>query len=311
MKPLVVAVVGPTAVGKTSLSVEIARNFAGEVISGDSMQIYRGMDIGTAKITKEEMKGVPHHLIDIKQPDDTFSVAEFQQKVADCVKEITERNHLPIIAGGTGLYIQAALNGYIFADEKRDDTYHKKLEDEIDCYGIDTLYAKLRSVDPEQAKKIHPNNKRRVIRALEVFEKTGKTMSEYQAAQQADSPYRPVILGLDMERDLLYQRINTRVDEMVESGLVEEVKHLYNQGFSNSQSMKAIGYKEIIPYLNGEMTLDEAVGLLKRNSRRFAKRQLTWFKNKMDIHWYTIDPGKKEEQFEIILSELAGMLQKK
>ncbi|QTM99490.1 tRNA (adenosine(37)-N6)-dimethylallyltransferase MiaA [Sediminibacillus dalangtanensis] len=311
MKPVVVAVVGPTAVGKTSLSVEIGRNFSGEVISGDSMQIYRGMDIGTAKITKEETKGVPHHMIDIKQPGETFSVAEFQQKVADYVREITERNHLPIIAGGTGLYIQAALNGYIFADEKRDDTFHAKLEKDINQYGIDSFYAKLQRVDPEQAEKIHPNNKRRVIRALEVYEKTGKTMSEYQAGQKGDSPYRPIIIGLEMERDLLYQRINERVDVMIETGLVEEVKNLYNRGFANSQSMKAIGYKEIIPYLKGEMTLDEAVDLLKRNSRRFAKRQLTWFKNKMDIHWYTIKTGQKEEQFEIILSELAGMLKKK
>ncbi|WP_053219584.1 tRNA (adenosine(37)-N6)-dimethylallyltransferase MiaA [Virgibacillus senegalensis] len=311
MKPVVVAVVGPTAVGKTSLSVEIARRFAGEVISGDSMQIYRGMDIGTAKITDEETRGIPHHLIDIKQPDESFSAAEFQQRVADCVSTITERNHLPVIAGGTGLYIQAALNGYNFADQKRDDAFHEQLEKEISQDGIAALYARLEKVDPEQAAKIHPNNKRRVIRALEVFEKTGKTMSEYQDAQQIESPYRPILIGLEMEREQLYQRINDRVDEMIKTGLVEEVRNLYNKGFANTQSMKAIGYKEMIPYIKGEMDLDEAVDLLKRNSRRFAKRQLTWFKNKMNVDWYTITPEQKDKQFETILNDLAGMLEKK
>ncbi|MDL4838984.1 tRNA (adenosine(37)-N6)-dimethylallyltransferase MiaA [Aquibacillus rhizosphaerae] len=311
MKQTVVAVVGPTAVGKTSLSVEIAKRFNGEVISGDSMQIYSGMDIGTAKITENEKQKIPHHMIDIKDPSDSFSVADFQSNVDTYINLISERNHLPIIAGGTGLYIQAALYSYNFSENKRDDSYQKNIEREIEIEGIQKVYEKLQRIDPEQAKRIHPNNVRRVIRALEVFDRTGMTMSEYHDKQRVNSPYNLILIGLEMDREMLYNRINNRVDTMLENGLLKEVKYFYEKGLEDRQSMKAIGYKELIPYFKGEKSLAESIELLKQNSRRFAKRQYTWFKNKMDVDWYSITVDSKEEKFEIILNDLAGKLKNK
>ncbi|MCZ0702637.1 tRNA dimethylallyltransferase [Natronobacillus azotifigens] len=310
MKEIVIGVVGPTAVGKTSLSVEIAKAFNGEVISGDSMQIYRGMDIGTAKVTEEEQEGIPHHMLDIRSPDESFSVAEFQTNVKRYVQEITSRGNLPIIAGGTGLYIEAALYDYQFADQKRDESLQARIEKEIETNGMDVIYERLRKVDPEQAEKIHPNNVRRVIRALEVYERTGSTMSEMHQKQSKTSPYHPILIGLEMERSLLYDRINHRVDLMMTEGLLEEVKRFYQQGLEDAQAMQAIGYKEFIPYFKGHYSLTEAVELLKRNSRRYAKRQYTWFKNKMNVHWYSINPEEKNEKFQIILNDLAGMIKK-
>lgn len=308
MKRKVVAVVGPTAVGKTSLSIEIAKTFAGEVISGDSMQIYRGMDIGTAKVTTDEQGGVPHHMIDIKSPDESFSVADFQSRVNRHVEEITKAKRLPIIAGGTGLYIESVLYNYQFSEDKRDPAIQAKIEHEIEQKGIASVYQRLQNIDPEQAEKIHPNNTRRVVRALEVYERTGKTLSESHQKQRQDSPYQPIIIGLEMERSLLYDRINARVDQMINQGLVNEVAHFYEQGLEDAQSMQAIGYKEFIPYFKGEYDLDEVIRLLKRNSRRYAKRQYTWFKNKMDVNWYTITPEEKNKKFQIILKDLAGMV---
>ncbi|MDC3414333.1 tRNA (adenosine(37)-N6)-dimethylallyltransferase MiaA [Aquibacillus sp. 3ASR75-11] len=311
MKPQVITVVGPTAVGKTELSVKIAKQFNGEIISGDSMQIYKGMDIGTAKVTEEEMQGIPHHLIDCKNPSDSFSVADFQSLVRQHISEITERNHLPIIAGGTGLYIQAALTNYRFADKKRDDAYQKQLEQKINERGAMGFYEKLKQVDPEQAKKIHPNNTRRLIRALEIYETTGMTMSQYLTNQQQESLYDVISIGLEMDRARLYERINNRVDLMMKAGLLEEVRELYDQGLKDAQSMKAIGYKEFIPYFEEEQSLPYTVEILKRNSRRYAKRQLTWFKNKMDVDWYAINEENREEKFQKILNDLAGKLEKK
>lgn len=310
MKEIVIGVVGPTAVGKTSLSVEIAKAFNGEVISGDSMQIYRGMDIGTAKVTEEEQEGIPHHMLDIRSPDESFSVAEFQTNVKRYVQEITSRGNLPIIAGGTGLYLEAALYDYQFADQKRDESVQARIEKEIETNGMDVIYERLRKVDPEQAEKIHPNNVRRVIRALEVYERTGSTMSEMHQKQSKTSPYHPILIGLEMERSLLYDRINHRVDLMMTEGLLEEVKRFYQQGLEEAQAMQAIGYKEFIPYFKGQYSLTEAVEMLKRNSRRYAKRQYTWFKNKMNVHWYSINPEEKNEKFQIILNDLAGMIKK-
>ncbi|WP_010093281.1 tRNA (adenosine(37)-N6)-dimethylallyltransferase MiaA [Ornithinibacillus scapharcae] len=308
MKQKVIAIVGPTAVGKTKLSIEIAKAYNGEIISGDSMQVYKGMDIGTAKIKKEEMHGVPHHMIDIKNPDEDFSVADFQHSVQKYIKEIASRDRLPIIVGGSGLYIQAVLKDYNFSSEKRDDALTKKLEKEMDTYGIKVLYDRLQKVDPIQADKIHPNNYRRVIRALEVYEKTGLTLSEFQAQQQGASHYDSLLIGLEMDRPLLYERINQRIDVMIEEGLLSEVKQLMDNGYENYQSMKAIGYKELVPYFHGETTLEEAVEILKRNSRRYAKRQYTWFKNKMEVNWYKITPLTINEKFNDILLDLAGFL---
>ncbi|QHE52279.1 tRNA (adenosine(37)-N6)-dimethylallyltransferase MiaA [Pontibacillus sp. HMF3514] len=308
MKQNVVAIVGPTAVGKTKLSVEVAKRFNGEIISGDSMQIYKSMDIGTAKVTEEEKQGVPHYMVDIKQPDEGFSVAEFQEKVQGYIDEIAAKGKLPIIVGGTGLYIQSVLYDFQFSDEGSDENFRQSLEAKIEEEGIQPYYEKLQSIDPEQAAKVHPNNVRRVIRALEVYETTGMTMTEYQEKQKQESPYNPILIGLEMEREKLYERINNRVDKMMDEGLLEEVKALYHQGYANSQSMQAIGYKEFIPYFEGERSLEDAVFLLKRNSRRYAKRQYTYFRNKLDINWYEITVESAREKFEEILNDLAGKL---
>lgn len=308
MKDRVVAIVGPTAVGKTSLGIELATRFNGEIISGDSMQIYQGMDIGTAKVTDDEKGEIRHHMIDIRAADQPFSVAEFQELVQHHIADINKRNKLPIIVGGTGLYIKSALSDYQFSEQKRDLAYQMKIEAEIKQHGIDNVYQRLQAIDPIQAKSIHPNNVRRVVRALEIYDRTGQTMTERQASQAEQSPYHAVIIGLDMERSLLYERINHRVELMLGAGLVDEVKSFYDQGLANAQSMKAIGYKEFIPYFEGEYDFSRAIELLKRNSRRYAKRQYTWFKNKMAVNWYLITPEKKDQVFEKIYADLAGIL---
>lgn len=309
MKKTVIVIVGPTAVGKTGLSVKIAKRFNGEVISGDSMQIYRGMDIGTAKISSEEKQGIPHHMIDIKDPDQTFSAADFQHCVQYYIEDISSRGSIPVIAGGSGLYIQAALFDYHFTDQKRNARVTERLEKQMKEEGAMSLYKRLQEIDPAQAKKIHPNNHRRVIRALEIYETTGMSMTEWQIDQQLTSPYRLLFIGLEMSRELLYRRINERVDNMLENGLLDEVRVLYENGLENCSSMQAIGYKEFIPYFKGEQSLERSVELLKRNSRRYAKRQYTWFKNKLDIPWYEVTPESINERFATIFNELAGILE--
>lgn len=310
MKQKVIAIVGPTAVGKTKLSIDIAKRFNGEIISGDSMQVYRGMDIGTAKITNEEKQGIPHYMIDIKNPDEEFSVADFQAGVQENIEKITANNHLPIIVGGSGLYIQSALYNYNFSSDARDPELTVQLENELEEYGASVLHKRLKQFDPDQASKIHPNNHRRLIRAIEIHQTTGRTMTEYQR-EQKESPYDPIFIGLEMERTDLYKQINRRVDKMIRDGLSSEVHQLYIKGMENNQSMRAIGYKEFIPYFKGEYTRDETIQLLKRNSRRFAKRQFTWFKNKMDVAWYVVTSEPIAEKFQTILADLAGMLKEK
>ena len=285
-KEKVIVIVGPTAIGKTDLSIQLAKELQTEIISGDSMQVYKGMDIGTGKITKEEMADIPHYMLNIRQPNEDFSVATFKELVEEHIKVINEKGKIPIIVGGTGLYIQAVLFDYQFSEQKRDEKFTKELENLLEREGNIALHEKLKKVDPIQASKIHPNNYRRVIRALEVFESTGKTMTERHKTQNKTSKYDYVLIGLEMNRDKLYERINRRVEKMVQDGLVEEVRALYDKGFSDTQAMKAIGYKELIPYLEQEMSLDEAVSILQRNSRRYAKRQYTWFKNQMDVTWF-------------------------
>ena len=308
MKPTIVCVVGPTAVGKTALSIEIAQRFNGEVISGDSMQVYRGMDIATAKVTQEEQQNIPHHLLDILEPDEGFSVFDFKSRVTRLITDMSERGRLPIIAGGTGMYLDSLIRDYALSEEKRDPEYERKIEADIENFGIDVVYNRLVEVDPVQAKKTHKNNVRRVIRALEVYDRTGQTMTEYQQTQQAASPYNVILIGLDMDRTLLYARINARVDLMVENGLFEEARYFYDLGLKDAPSMRAIGYKELIGFFEGTCSKEEAIDLLKRNSRRYAKRQLTWFRNKMDVKWYTLTPETKNEIFQKILKDLAGFL---
>ncbi|WP_200416345.1 tRNA (adenosine(37)-N6)-dimethylallyltransferase MiaA [Virgibacillus salexigens] len=308
MKKKVIAVVGPTAVGKTKLSIAIAKQYNGEIISGDSMQVYQGMDIGTAKITHEEMQGVPHYLIDIKKPDESFSAADFKHYVMEYIDHITSKNKIPIIVGGSGLYIQAALYNYNFPTHKKDDRIIQRIEKEVEMMGIEPAYQRLQQIDPQQASRIHPNNHRRVIRALEIYESTGKTMTAYQKQQQTESPYDLKLIGLEMDRTMLYDRINQRVNEMIEKGLVEEVRSLYQAGYAQEQAMRAIGYKEFIPYFEGESSLSETIETLKQNSRRYAKRQYTWFRNKMNVDWYSIIPETINEKFRKILYDLAGFL---
>lgn len=281
----VVAIIGPTASGKTALSIRLAKEFDGEIINGDSMQIYRQLNIGTAKITPEEMQGVPHHLLDIKEPTEGFSVAEYQQLVREKIAEIQSRGKMPILVGGTGLYVQSVLYDFQFTkqevNEEARSTYYKELEQ----LGPEEMHAKLQQIDPAAAAEIHPNNTRRVIRALEMAELAGVSRAEEQF-NRGDVPlYRHLIIGMDMEREKLYERINLRVDLMMEAGLLEEVRALYDAGIRDVQAIKAIGYKEFYTYFDGRATLEEAVEQVKQNSRRYAKRQLTYFRNKMDVQW--------------------------
>lgn len=283
----VLCIVGPTAVGKTKMSIELAKQLNGEIISGDSMQIYRGMDIGTAKATMEERQGIPHHLIDEKNPDEPYSVAAFQQTVRAKMEEIKSRGKLPIIVGGTGLYIKSVLYDYEFAGESEskeiDEAKYGHLSNE-------ELHAKLAAVDEAGAKDIHPNNRKRVIRALEIYETSGVKKSEMIEKQEHKMIYDACLIGLTDDRNVLYDRINKRVDTMYETGLVEEVKALFDEGIpAESQSIRAIGYKELYDYFKGLISLEESKELIKRNSRRYAKRQYTWFNNQMDVTWFKVD----------------------
>lgn len=301
----VLCIVGPTAVGKTKLSIALAKRLNGEIISGDSMQIYRKMDIGTAKVTLEEQDGIPHHLIDEKNPDESYSVAEFQKTVRQKIAEIKSRGKLPIIVGGTGLYIKSVLYDYEFAGESQP----KEVDDEKYAHlSNEELHARLLAVDEAGAKEIHPNNRKRVIRALEIFETSGVKKSEMIERQEHQLIYDAVLIGLTDERDVLYERINQRVDCMFETGLVEEVKSLYDQGISAmSQSIRAIGYKELYDYFNGSITLEECKDLIKRNSRRYAKRQYTWFNNQMDVEWFKVNV----QQFSNTIDEVESFLKEK
>lgn len=310
-----VVIIGPTAVGKTKTSIELAKRHNGEIISGDSMQVYKGMDIGTAKVTYEEMEGIPHHLIDIKSPDEPFSVAEFQRLVREKIAEISARGKLPMIVGGTGLYIQSVLYDYQFSDAPTDEEYRKRMEKRVELEGPEGIYEELVQVDPESAKNIHPNNVRRVIRALEVFHCSGKTMSSYQEHQSGEILYDTAIIGLSMDRDILYERINKRVECMMEQGLLQEVSSLYESGLRDCGSIQAIGYKELYEYLDGKGTLAEAVERLKQNSRRYAKRQFTWFRNKMDVEWFDMtnvtDSVTLHKKINEISLYMEGKLEKK
>ena len=311
-KEKLAVLIGPTAVGKTKLSILLAKRFNAEIISGDSMQIYKSMDIGTAKIKEEEMEGIPHHLIDIKNPEDPFSAAEFQELVRSKITEITSRGKLPMIVGGTGLYIQSVIYDYQFSDAPSDEEFRKTLEERAEREGNDALFKELLAIDPESAEKIHPNNIRRVVRALEIYHCTGKTMSQYQENQDPALLYDTALIGLTMDRDTLYERINLRVEIMMKEGLLEEVRALYDQGLKDCQSIQAIGYKELYEYFNGRVSLEDAVGNLKQNSRRYAKRQLTWFRNKMNVEWFdmsdTADPHEFEKKFAEISAHIEGKL---
>ena len=288
-KPKILCVVGPTASGKTDYAVELALKCGGEVVSCDSMQIYKHMDIGTAKPTADEMKGVKHHMIDIIEPNESFSVARFSEMARECIDDILLRGKTPVLCGGTGLYFDSTINNINFIQMDTDEEYRKDLESAAKVFGNEYVYKILKRVDEESAESIHPNNLKRVIRALEIYKTTGKKKSELDKEQLSEPLYEPEITGLMRDREVLYDRINKRVDIMMEKGLVDEVSDLIKIGIDTyATSMQAIGYKEIIEYLDGKTSLSDAVDKIKRESRRYAKRQLTWFKRNKKIHWINI-----------------------
>lgn len=311
-QPLVI-LTGPTAVGKTALSVKLAKQIGGEIISADSMQVYRHMDIGSAKIRKEEMEGVPHHLIDILLPEEEFNVFIFKKRAKEALTEIYERGHIPIIAGGTGFYIQALLYDIDFeVEEENTANIRKALEAEaVKEGGIQRLHEKLREVDPVSAEEIHENNVKRVIRALEYFELNGRPISEHNKEQrQKESAYHSCYFVLNDDRARLYDRIDRRVDIMLADGLVEEVRRLKDMGYHRGLvSMQGLGYKEILSFLEGECSLEEAVYLIKRDSRHFAKRQLTWFRREKDVIW--IDKEQFAYEDEKILAYMTAQMKQK
>lgn len=313
-KPLII-LTGPTAVGKTKASIGLAKAVDGEIISADSMQIYRHMDIGSAKIKPEEMEGIPHHLIDVLEPDDEFHVVKFQQLAKKAMREIWERGHIPIVTGGTGFYIQALLYDIDFDENEKEDACRKELEAYAKEHGAEALHEKLAFVDPASAEMIHPNNIKRVIRALEFYEQTGKRISEHNETQrQRESPYAFAYFVLTDDRAHLYERINRRVDQMIEEGLVNEVQALKDKGYTKQLvSMQGLGYKEILDYLDGNCTLEEAIYTIKRDTRHFAKRQLTWFKRERDVIWINKQSfGYDAEQIlDEMLSKLPWKAEKK
>jgi len=305
-RPLVI-LTGPTAVGKTSLSIQLAKCINGEIISADSMQVYKGMDIGSAKITQEEMCDVPHHLIDVLEPWEEFNVTVFQQKCKECMEEIYERGHIPILAGGTGFYIQAVLRDIDFTENEENTAYRTELEQLAAEKGAEYLHQMLLEVDPQAAEAIHANNIKRTIRALEYFHLTGEKISEHNEREaQKENAYNACYFVLNDDRQLLYERIEKRVDEMVNNGLVEEVRTLMAKGCTrNMVAMQGLGYKEIVDYLDGKCSLEEAIYIIKRDTRHFAKRQLTWFKREKDVIWVDKDALVTENsQLEFIINEL-------
>lgn len=292
----VVAIVGPTAVGKTALSIRIAKRFAGEVISGDSMQVYRQLDIGTAKITKDEMAGVLHHLIDICDVTERYSAAMFKQQATAAIDAIAGRGHLPLVVGGTGFYLQTLTNNLTLGQDHFDDEsaqirarWHQLAEERGAAY----VRHRLAELDPVAEKHIEAGNLRRVIRALEVIEKTGQRFSD-QPHQASPNDY--LLIGLTTDRPVLYDRINHRVDLMVQSGLVNEARWLYDHGGATLPAGKGIGYHEFYPYFAGDCDLDTAIRKVKQDSRHYAKRQLTWFRNKMDVHWFDLVSGRDDPE---------------
>ena len=286
-KPLII-LAGPTAVGKTSLSIRLAKETGGEIISADSMQVYRHMDIGSAKITKEEMDGVSHYLVDVLEPEEEFNVVRFQQMAKEAAEKIWEKGKIPLVVGGTGFYIQALLYDIDFTENDGDESYRRQLEQKAsDEEGASELYEMLKRVDPKAAQEIHPRNIKRIIRALEFYHQTGRKISEHNETQrQKESPYNYAYFVLTDERSRLYERIDQRVDLMMEQGLLDEVRYLKERGVrKDSTAMQGLGYKELYAYLEGEYPLDEAVRIIKRDTRHFAKRQLTWFKRERDVIW--------------------------
>lgn len=309
-QPLII-LTGPTAVGKTDLSISLAKAVNGEIISADSMQVYRNMDIGTAKIMPDEMQGIRHHLIDVLDPSEDFNVFLFKELATKAMNEIYERGHVPIIAGGTGFYIQSVLYDIDFSNEENDNSYRKELEVLALEKGAEYVHNMLKEIDIESAEQIHFNNTKRVIRALEYYHLTGQKMSDHNKEQRAkESPYNFAYFVLNDLREKIYERINKRVDIMVENGLVEEVRKLVSMGYTREMvSMQGLGYKEIIDYFNGEISLEEAIYRLKRDTRHFAKRQLTWFGREKTVTF--VNKNEFNNDTGLILDFMLGHLKDK
>lgn len=310
-RPPLVILTGPTAVGKSELSIALAKEIGGAIISADSMQVYRYMDIGSAKITEQEMQGIPHYLIDEFMPDEEFNVVKFQEYAKRYLKEIYEKGQIPILVGGTGFYIQAVLYDIDFTAEKEDSAYREELETLAKERGAVYLHEQLQKVDPASAKAIHPNNIKRVIRALEFYEKTGTKISAHnEAERQKKSPYNFAYFVLNDHRERIYERIDVRVDNMLKAGLIGEVTRLKEMGYNRDMvSMQGLGYKEILDYLDGRSTLEEAVYILKRDTRHFAKRQLTWFRREKEVQW--IDKSQFDYDDGKILNEMKKELKER
>lgn len=310
MRPLII-LTGPTAVGKTSLSIRLAKAVGGEIISADSMQVYRHMDIGSAKISPEEMDGVPHHLIDVLDPDEEFNVTLFQKMAKEAMEEIYSHGNIPIVVGGTGFYIQALLYDIDFKESGEDTFIREELEKLAAEKGGEFLHEMLRDIDPESAEEIHANNQKRVIRAIEYFRQTGERISEHNKREkQKKPPYDFLYYVINTDRALLYERIDQRVDLMLEQGLVEEVRRLEAMGCTRDMvSMQGLGYKEILDYLQEKCTLEEAVYILKRDTRHFAKRQITWFKREKDVRWISLPDfdNDQDKVLEKLLEDISKM----
>lgn len=308
-KPLII-LTGPTAVGKTKTSIGLAKAINGEIISADSMQVYKYMDIGSAKIRPEEMDGVKHYLVDLLEPDEEFHVVRFQQMAKDALATIYAKGKIPIIVGGTGFYIQALLYDIDFTESNEDTSYREELEKFAALHGVDYVHNMLREVDPVSAETIHANNLKRVIRALEYYKQTGEKISDHNEKERAkESPYDFCYFVLNDDRERLYNRIDSRIDQMIDEGLLHEVKALKNKGYTKDMvSMQGLGYKEILDYLDGNCTLEEAIYILKRDTRHFAKRQLTWFRRERDVIWvnkqdYNHDEDKVLQRIIDIINE--------
>lgn len=284
-KPKVIVICGPTASGKTALSIELAKKINAEIISADSMQIYKEMDIGTAKPDKEEMDGIKHYLIDFVSPDKRYSVAEFKQDAEIAINEILAKGKTPIIVGGTGLYIDSLIYGIEYNEIKIDEKYREELEEKVEKEGLQSLYEEAKKIDPEATSKISSNDKKRIIRVLEIFKSTGKTKTEQEIeSRKKDIPYDYYVYAINMDREKLYERINLRVDKMIEKGLIDEVELLIKKYNKFPTAMQGLGYKEVVEYLDGQLSKEEMIDKIKQESRRYAKRQLTWFrKNKQNI----------------------------
>ena len=311
MKKPIVVLTGPTAVGKTELSIQLAKVIGGEIISADSMQVYKYMDVGSAKITPEEMDGVRHYLVDELEPFDEFHVVKFQEYAQKYLNEIYAHGKIPIIAGGTGFYIQALLNDIDFTEQESDSAYRKELEALAEEHGYQYLHDRFKEVDPESAEAIHPNNRKRVIRALEFYQESGRKISEHNAKEQMrTSPYNFAYFVLNDERSHLYKRIDARVDKMIEDGLEAEVRRLKEMGCTKDMvAMQGIGYKEMLSYLDGSYSLEEAVYIIKRETRHFATRQITWFKRERDVIW--LNKNEFDYKNEAILAYMIKILKEK